>query len=80
MSKAIDRDTYEQYVETLRMARHKARMTQADVAREIGVGQASVSDWERGHVEPSVPNFIAWCRVLGYGYTPRKREPHEYLV
>jgi transcriptional regulator with XRE-family HTH domain len=42
-------------------ARRRARLTQAEVARRLGVPQSQVSRWERGAV---VPSFEALQRVV----------------
>jgi transcriptional regulator with XRE-family HTH domain len=49
----------------LRAARTARGFTQEDVALEIGVGNGTVSQWERDGSEPDFPNLIALRNMLG---------------
>lgn len=39
-------------------ARVNARLTQADVAAEMGVGKATIVNWEKGRSEPTVTQAL----------------------
>ena len=45
-------------------AREKARLTQAQVAKEMGIGQSACSRMERGNA--TIKNFIRCLRICGY--------------
>ncbi|MFV0307598.1 MAG: helix-turn-helix transcriptional regulator [Desertimonas sp.] len=49
----------------LRRARRAAGLNQADLARQVGVKQASVSDWERGRRSPRPTRIKKIAAVLG---------------
>lgn len=49
----------------LRAARQAARLTQSEVAAEVGVQQSTVSQWERGQVIPTLPLYCGLIAVLG---------------
>ena len=44
--------------------RHGKRMTQAELARRVGVHRGTVAAWESGSQEPTGKNLIALARVL----------------
>lgn len=48
----------------LRTMRRAADMTQAQLAREVGVCQTTVCDWERGRAVPRVDIAIKVMEVL----------------
>lgn len=48
----------------IRLARSIQGMTQKQLADAIGVTQATVSRWEKGHVGPPDPDKIVLARVL----------------
>lgn len=45
-------------------ARQKAGLTQAEVAREMGIGQSAFSRMERGNA--TMKNFLKCLRICGY--------------
>jgi len=47
-----------------RALRQAARLSQADVAREIGVSSAAVAYWEAGRRFPRPENLAAYVRAL----------------
>ena len=49
----------------IRELRRAKDMTQSEVARQLGVSQASVSDWESGRKSPSLETFIRVGKVFG---------------
>ena len=56
--KKIDLDTYEgRFARRLVELREKAGLTVEEAAEQIGVSWATVYDWERGRIIPSVPKF-----------------------
>lgn len=49
----------------LKFARLAANLTQADVAREMGVIRQTVSCWERGLNSPGLEEMAALCALYG---------------
>lgn len=49
----------------LKRARCAAKLTQGDVAEEMGVTRQTVSSWERGTTSPSIENLAALCVIYG---------------
>ena len=49
----------------IRKAREIAGLTQAEVRDQLGLGYATVSQWECGRQLPILRNFLARVRVLG---------------
>jgi transcriptional regulator with XRE-family HTH domain len=47
-----------------RQARHQLRLTQAEVAEQTGIALEVYGRIERGVLLPSLPTFVALCRVL----------------
>lgn len=47
----------------LRATRGAAGLTTRGIGAAIGVSHGTVSKWERGEGEPSVSQFILWCRA-----------------
>lgn len=56
-------------VQQLRAMRKNARLTQAWIARRIGVTETSVGAWEAGTKVPSARHLAAWADVLGVRLT-----------
>lgn len=50
------------------LAREAAKLTQGEVAKELGASRQSVSRWEQGHSSPTPEQMRELC-VL-YGVTP----------
>ena len=50
---------------TIREARKNAGVTQDELAREVGVTQGAVTQWETGRAAPSLPMFIKVAQALG---------------
>lgn len=48
----------------LRNLRLEKKLTQADVAREVGVGQTAVSQWEIGSTAPTLANIYELARLF----------------
>ena len=51
------------FYELYEIARNKKGLTNADVAKEIGVSQASMTGWKKGSI-PSIEKLKATCRLL----------------
>ena len=51
--------------ENLRQARQNANMTQAEVAKKIGVAKNTYCNWELGTREPSILNIKALAKLFG---------------
>lgn len=49
--------------ERIRTARQRARLTQEQLARKVGVGRRTIDNWENGRTEPK--NLVALEEVLG---------------
>ena len=49
----------------IREARHKAGLSQTNLADELGVRQSSVGQWERGATTPTLGMFRRIVAVLG---------------
>lgn len=52
----------------VRRARRIAGMTQADLARKIGVKPSAVAQWEAGGTTPSVTNLISCAHVANVSF------------
>ena len=50
------------YSQWIKRTRQVAGLTQAELAKRIGVSYASVNRWENGQ---SRPNNLAWQRIIG---------------
>lgn len=51
--------------EAIRSERGKARLSQGELARLVGVSRTSVSDWERGAAEPTSENVARMAEIFG---------------
>lgn len=51
--------------DTLIKARKRLGMTQADVAKKIGVTRQAVGAWESGASNPDFINFFGWAAAVG---------------
>lgn len=49
----------------LRSLRQQAEVSQRELARRVGVAQARISEYERGHRSPSVDRLDRIVRTLG---------------
>ena len=59
----MNREVSRKLRENLRQARKLKGMSQKELAEKIGVGNTTVSNWEKGHTEPSLDaiSHIAWA-------------------
>lgn len=46
-------------------ARHRAQLSQAEVARRIGTSQSMVARWETGKVAPSTTSLRRYAKATG---------------
>jgi len=51
----------------IREARHRAELTQVELARRLGTSQAAVWRWERGVVEPAWSTVLRAASACGMG-------------
>lgn len=63
-------------VRKMRSAREKAGLNQKDVGDELGLTDKTVSSWETGRSEPSIDEFVAYCRIVGADYAELLREAY----
>lgn len=72
LAKQVDfKFTYEQqslFLHRLRMARLDKGFTQDYVASQLGVRQATISDWENGLVMPRLDKVIELSRFYGVSF------------
>lgn len=50
---------------TWKAARVNAGKTQAQAAKELGVGVTTISNWERGKSAPTVEQYASLCECYG---------------
>ncbi len=67
MEKSIHSARYAVFLKVLKKARHKAGLTQTQLARKIGETQTFVSKCERGERRIDVIELRAFCRAFGVG-------------
>ena len=49
---------------TLESARRDARLTQAEIAKKMGVSVSAVSRWEKGVSDMSARQFALFCEIV----------------
>lgn len=49
----------------LRVARHRATLTQEELAYRVGCSQIGISFYETGRHTPRLETLVALCQVLG---------------
>lgn len=47
-----------------RQRRRLLELSQAEVARRIGVDRRTVIAWEAGEMQPSLENAVAWAKAI----------------
>ena len=52
------------FAERLKELRKQAHLTQVELAKELGIGQSSYADWERGKKKPTQDNLVKIAQVL----------------
>ena len=65
MDKSIHSAQYKAFLKVLREARHRAGLTQIDLAKCIGETQSFVSKCERGERRIDVIELRAFCAAFG---------------
>ncbi|MCM1306372.1 MAG: helix-turn-helix domain-containing protein [Bacteroides sp.] len=53
------------FAERLKMLRQEKEIGQIALAKELGVGKSSVSQWEIGKCEPKLSNLVAMSKYFG---------------
>lgn len=53
-----------EFSERLKKLRKKARLTQVDIARKLGISQQAYASWERGIKKPTQENLVKIAQVL----------------
>lgn len=53
---------------TLKAIRVNAKLSQDEAAKELGVSQKTLSNWETGKTYPDQPQIENICRVYGVSY------------
>lgn len=49
----------------IREARKSAKLTQAELAKQVGVTQGAVTQWETGRIAPKLQTMLTLARTLG---------------
>ena len=60
----------ENFSENLKKARRDAQMTQAEVAKIVGVAKNTYCNWEQGTREPNILKIKALAKALGIIHYP----------
>ena len=60
------------FAERLKELRKKSHLTQVELAKQLGIGQSSYADWERGKKNPTQENLIKIAQFFDV--------PLDYLV
>jgi len=63
----------------LRKAREHANLDQSDLAHELGIARATVSNYERGTVQPRRAVVMAWAMRTGVSlhWIQTGKDPHQ---
>lgn len=48
---------------TLKAARVNAGLSQKEVAERMEVAQSTIRNWENGHTDPKLPQFMMLCQL-----------------
>jgi transcriptional regulator with XRE-family HTH domain len=65
MEKSVTSEDYKVLLACLKEAREGACLTQAEVAKRLGLSQSQVSKCERGERRVDVIELREWCRAMG---------------
>ena len=61
----VEIDTSSNVGANIRAAREAAGMTQAQLAAQLGIGQARIAEWESGATDPRATSLVAIIKALG---------------
>ena len=64
----------------VRKRRLGLKLTQKNLAKQLGVSPWTVRNWEKGHTEPPIASMPALLRFLGYDPSPEPRTLSERLL
>lgn len=64
----LQKNTYFLF-EQMAKKRHKAKLTQKQVASMIGSSQATIATLEKAHRNATLDYFVKWANALGYMVT-----------
>ena len=53
-----------EFSERLKKLRKKARLTQVDIARKLGISQQAYASWERGIKKPTQENLVKIAEIV----------------
>ena len=53
-----------EFSERLKKLRKKAKLTQVDIARKLGISQQAYASWERGIKKPTQENLVKIAQIL----------------
>ena len=68
MNKTLHSEQQEVFLEALRSARERAKLTQSEVALRLDVQQSDISKCERGVRRLDVIELRSWVHALGQGF------------
>ena len=51
--------------EVLKELRLEKKLSQKELAKQIGVGKSIISSWELGQNQPTLPNLVAIAKFFG---------------
>lgn len=72
--------------ETIKMYRSKAKMSQQELGKALGVTAQAVSKWECGTSEPNSETILRMCQMFGItpdemlGYEVEKQQPSAATI
>ena len=55
-------------IKPLKEGRRKVKMTQGEVAKEIGITVSTLGNYERGYTEPDIDTYIRLCKLYGLDF------------
>jgi transcriptional regulator with XRE-family HTH domain len=68
VDKSINSEAYKVFLRELRAARRRSRLTQVELAAQIGETQSFVSKCERGERRLDVVELRTFCKALGVSF------------
>src|SRR5688572_25312352 len=64
----MSKETQSRLNDRIRRARRISQLTQADLARKVGVKPSAVAQWEAGSTTPSVTHLISAAQVANVSF------------